>query len=289
MRYLRLPLAFIVLFAVARAAFDPAAFNAAVELYNQRKVAEAQAAFEVLEKANPTNANIPFYLGRLALQANDHERAVTCLEKAVALDPKVARFHQRLGDAYGLAAQKAGFMSRVGFASKCKTEYEKAVELDPKNIDARFSLLGFYQQAPGVLGGGMEKAHAQAEEIKKLDPSRGRMAVAGLYLVEKKNDLAFAEFEAALKANPDDYAALFQLGRTAAITGERMDRGLEALRKCLTLTPPENQPGLVAVHWRIGFILEKKGDKAGARAEYQESLKIDPKFPQALESLKKLN
>jgi Tfp pilus assembly protein PilF len=134
----------------------------------------------------------------------------------------------------------------------------------------------------------MEKARAQAEEIKKLDASRGRAAIAGLYAAEKKNDLAFAEFEDALKDNPDDYSALYQFGRLAAITGERMDRGLEALRKCLTLTPPEGQHGQAAAHWRIGLILEKKGDQAGARAAYEAALRSDPKFSQAAESLKKL-
>ncbi|MDB6114924.1 MAG: Tetratricopeptide repeat-containing protein [Lacunisphaera sp.] len=288
MRHFRLPLAFAALLAVARAAFDPAAFNAAVELYNRRQVAEAQAAFEALARVNPDNANIQFYLGRLALQRNDHEQAVPYLKKAVALVPNDARFHQRLGDAYGLAAQKAGMFSSIGFASKCKAEYEKAVELDPKNIDARLGLVSFYQQAPGFAGGSMEKAHAQAEEIKKLDASRGRAAIAGLYAAEKKNDLAFAEFEDALKDNPEDYSALYQFGRLAAITGERMDRGLEALRKCLTLTPPEGQHGQAAAHWRIGLILEKKGDQAGARAAYEAALRSDPKFSQAAESLKKL-
>jgi Flp pilus assembly protein TadD len=55
------------------------------------------------------------------------------------------------------------------------------------------------------------------------------------------------------------------------------------------MTPPENQPPLAAAHWRIGCILEKKGDKPGARVAYETSLKLDPKFPPAIESLKKLN
>lgn len=281
-------LAFLSLATLGVAAVDPAAFKAATDLYQQRKPLEAQKAFEALARADGQNADVQFYLGRLALQRDDAEQAVIFLEKAVALAPTDSRYFHRLGDAYGRAALKAGIFSQMSLAGKCRTAYEKAVELDPKNVDARFSLLGFYQQAPGIVGGGLDKAHAQAEEIKKLDANRGRLAVAGLYIVEKKFDLAFAQFEDALKPNPDDYAALFQFGRLAAISGLRMDEGLVALRKCLTQTPPEGQPPLAAAHWRIGFILEKKGDKAGARAEYEASLKLDPKFPQALEALKKL-
>jgi len=268
-------LAYFLLLACCSAAADPAALKAAVDLYQQRKPLEAQKAFEALARADAQNADVLFYLGRLALQRDDPDAAITLLEKAVALVPTDSRYFHRLGDAYGRAG-------------KSRTAYEKAVELDPKSVDARLSLLGFYQQAPGIVGGGMDKAYAQAQEIKKLDANRGRMAVAGLYVTEKKFDLAFAQFEEALKSNPDDYAALFQFGRLAAISGLRMDEGLVALRKCLTQTPPEGQPPLAAAHWRIGFILEKQGDKAGARAEYEASLKLDPKFPQALESLRKL-
>jgi len=281
-------LAFSTLAQLAFAAVDPAAFSAAVDLFSQRKPLEAQKAFETLAAADAGNADVQFYLGRIALQRDDHEKAVACLEKAVALAPGDARYHHRLGDAYGLSAQKAGMFSKMGLAGKCRAAYEKAVELDPKNIAARLSLLGFYQQAPGIVGGGLDKALAQAQEIKRLDPARGRMAIAGVYVLEKKYAEAFAEFDEALKEQPGDYAALFQTGRLAAITGERLAGGLEAPRQCLIQTPPENQPGHAAAHWRIGNILEKQNDRAGARAAYEAALKVDPKFPQAIESLKKL-
>jgi len=61
------------------------------------------------------------------------------------------------------------------------------------------------------------------------------------------------------------------------------------LRHCLELTPAPGEPGRAPTHWRIGNILEKQGDKAGARAAYEAALQADPKFPPAIEALKKLN
>jgi tetratricopeptide (TPR) repeat protein len=269
-------------------AADPAALKTGVDLFNQRKWAEAQGVFDTLGRSDGGNPEVQFYLGRLALQRDDYQSAVTFLETAVSLAPQDSRYQHRLGDAYGRAAQKASLFSQMGLAKKCRAAYEKAVELDPKNLDARFGLLGFYQQAPGIVGGGLDKAHAQAEEIKKLNPTRGHLASAGVYVVEKKYPEAFAEFDEVLKDRPDDYSALFQIGRLAAISGEQLDRGLAALRRCLELSPGETQPGHAAAQWRIGNILEKKDDKPGARAAYEAALKIDPKFSQAAESLKKL-
>jgi tetratricopeptide (TPR) repeat protein len=281
-------LVFLLLAPPGSAAFDPAAFNAAVELYNQHRPLEARQAFEALATVNPGNANIQFYLGRLALQQDDGERAVRHLEKAVELSPNDSRFHLRLGDAYGLTAQKAGFFSQLSWAGKCKAEYEKAVELDPKSIDARWSLMEYCRQAPGIVGGGLDKALVQAMAIKELDPDRGHLAIATVYAADQKFDQAMAEFDEVLKAKPDDYGALYQIGRLAAVSGQHLDRGLAVLRQCLALTPPEGQPGHAAVHWRTGNILEKQGDKAGARAAYEAALQVDPKFPQAIEALKKL-
>lgn len=281
-------ISFILLTTFASAALDPAAYTAAVELYAQRKPLEAQKAFESLAATAPDHADIQFYLGRLALQRNDPEKAVAYLEKAVALSPKDSRMQHRLGDAYGLTAQQAGLFSKMSWAGKCHTAYEKAVELDPKNIDARWSLMEYCRQAPGIVGGGNDKALVQALEIKKLNVARGRIAVALVYASDKKYDLAFGEFEEALKANPADYMALFQTGRLAASSGERLDRGLEVLRQCVALTPPAGQPGPAAAHWRIGNILEKKRDQPGARAAYEAAVALDPKFTPAIESLKKL-
>lgn len=284
----RAVLLFLVLLCVSRSAIDPTALKAGIDLVNQRKWTEAQQAFETLDHSAPDNPEVLYYLGRLALRRNEYEKAAAILEKAAALAPNSSRIQQQLGDAYGSWAQKASMFSQLGLARKCRAAYEKAVELEPKSVDARFSLMGFYQQAPGFVGGGMDKAHAQADEIKKLDVNRGRLAIAGLYVAEKKYPEAFAEFDEVLKEKPDDYGALFQTGRLAAVSGERLDQGLAALRRCLDQTPPENQPGWAAAHWRSGNILEKKGDKAGARVAYEAALKVDPKFPQAIESLKKL-
>ena len=273
------------------AAVDPTALDAARVLYNQRgQSAEAQKAFEALAATDPKNADVNFFLGQLANRRNDPAKALTYFQAAVAAAPTEARHHHGLGDAYGRSAQKAGILSQLGLAKKCVAAYERAVALEPTNLDFRASLFEFYRRAPGIAGGGLDKATAQAEAITKIDAQRGRFAFATLYVGEKKYAEALAQFDEALKTNPDDYTCLYQIGRLAAVTGQYLDRGLTCLRRCLELPIPDslNTPGHAAAHWSIGTILEAKKDLPAARAAYEAAVKLDPQFTPAAAALKKL-
>lgn len=238
---------FALLLLTTSRALDPTAYDAAVELYRQKDWPAAQTAFVALALAEPDHAGVQTYLGRLALQRDQPAPAVLHLEKAASLSPTDSRIQQWLGDAYGLSALKAGLFSKLSWAEKCRTAYEKSVELDPQNLSARVALLNFYLKAPAMAGGGTDKALRQAEAVQALDAPRGRLLVGQVHLAARQYDRAFASYQAAVLANPDDYAALVQLGRTARLWGQHVDEGLAALRHCLTLTPPANQPGADAV------------------------------------------
>jgi tetratricopeptide (TPR) repeat protein len=281
--------ALLLLLATSSFAADSALREQVTTLFNQRQWAEAQGVLEKAVAVAPDNAEAYFCLGQCQLNRGDTGKAVLSFEKATALAPANSEYFRLLGDSYGLTAEKAGLFSKFGWAKKCKAAYDKSVELDPTNINARWSVMEYCRQAPGFVGGGMDGAYAQAAEIKRLDPARGRIAYAGLYTTDKRFSDAFAVYEEVLRDAPDDYNALYQVGKLADTTGQELDRGLAALRKCLTIEHPADSRGYVPAHWRIGNILLRKGDKAGARAAYEAALKLNPEFPEAIESLKKLN
>ena len=281
-------LRFLLLLALAALpalAADNALRDQVTELFKQRQWAEAQTLLEKVTATEPGNAEAWSSLGQVHLARGDFEKAVSALEKATVTDPAKSLYFLLLGNAYGASAQKAGLFSKFGLAKKCKAAYEKAVALDPRSIDARWSVMEYCRQAPGIAGGGMDQAYAQAAEIRKLDPRRGRSAYSSLYVTDKKYAEAFALYDEILREKPKDGDALFNVGRIAARSGEQLDRGLAALRQHLTL-----EGGTTArIHTLIGSILEKKGDQPGAKAAYEAALALDPKFTQAIELLRKLN
>lgn len=267
----------VVAGASARASADLAR---ALDCYHARRYSEARAIFGRIAVERPRDPEIEFYLGRLALWFDDGPAALANLEHAATLTPDDARIQNALGDAYGLAAQNANLVMKLGWARKCRAAYERAVALEPKNPAFRWSLLGFYYLAPRIAGGGIEKARVQADEIARLDPMNGRIARATLALGEQKFEAAFAQFDQVLRDAPDDFLALYHVGRCAALSGRQVDRGIAALRRCLELRPPEGdgQPTLACVHHRLGKLLETKGDAAAAQAEYASTLRLEPDF-----------
>jgi tetratricopeptide (TPR) repeat protein len=255
-------------------------FSTALTAYEERRYAEAREQFRALARTAPDDVNLAFYLGRIALWFDEGAEALARLEAAVVRAPRDARIQNALGDAYGLAAQNANLLAKLGWAEKCRRAYERAVELEPDNPAFRWSLLGYHLVAPRIAGGKSSQACVQADEIKRLDPMSGRIAWATICLAEKRYAAAFAQFDDALRERPDDFLALYHVGRCAALSGEQLERGRGALRRCLELTPPpgDGQPTHASAHYRLANVLEKLGDASGAAAAHAAALQLSPDF-----------
>ena len=154
----------------AHAGADP---EFGIRLFNDKQWTTAQQFFESFTTKNPTDAIGAFYLGRTLFEQQQYEQAVEWLEKAVLLDSTNSQYHLWLGRAYGYSAQRASILWQFPLARKVKIHFEKAVELDPDNIDARADLAEYYLKAPRILGGSKEKAEAQAHEISQRNLQEG--------------------------------------------------------------------------------------------------------------------
>lgn len=115
------------------------------------------------------------------LQAYADERfaeAVVAFEKALQMAPDTAEYHRWLGKAYGRRAQQVFILRAALLAQKTRQHFERAVELEPENVDALMNLLEYYSKAPVLLGGGRKKALALAARIEAIDTQLGIRAQA---------------------------------------------------------------------------------------------------------------
>jgi tetratricopeptide (TPR) repeat protein len=291
------------------------------QLFDRRSFVEAEACFSGVVAQHPADAAALAYLGRTSLERRQVRPAIERLEHAVAREPDRAELHDWLGRAYGIAAERAALVRQAALAIKARKEFERAVALDGANLDAREDLIEFQIRAPAVLGGSLEKARAQAAELERRDPLRGRLARAEIlvgktgsaaadrelqaaavdvpgdprpqlalavaYGNEGLYDKAFKALDAVLRLVPDSAEAHLELGRTAVRSGRRLDRAEELLARDLQLLSAGDTAALADAHYALGAVLERKGDRAQAHQHYQQALRLDPDFPQARRALRR--
>jgi len=114
-------------------------------------------------------------------------------EKAAQIDPENSDFHLWLGRALGEKASRASFITAFSLAKRTRAEFEESVRLDPRNADALADLGDFYRQAPGVVGGGIDKAETIAAQLDKIDPVRAHKLHG--QIAEQQKDFPGAEDE----------------------------------------------------------------------------------------------
>lgn len=121
------------------------------------------------------------------------DSAATECEQAAQLDPENSDFHLWLGRALGEKASRASFLTAFSLAKRTRAEFEEAVRLNPRNAEAMADLGDFYRQAPGVVGGGIDKAEAIAAKLDKVDPARAHKLHG--QIAEQQKDFPGAEDE----------------------------------------------------------------------------------------------
>lgn len=212
-------LSFLLLLAAPTFA-DSAALERARQLYERT---EYESAVQILA-AIPNKQGPAFeLLGKCRYMLGDFKKASEAFEKAVEAGPDNSSYHHWLGKAYGRRAENSSFLTAPGYASKARRSFEKAVELDPSNLEAMNDLFEYYLQAPGFLGGGMDKAKALAERIGKLNPAEHRYALARI--AEKREDYQAAEghLRRAAELAPKQVGRLIDLAKFLAKRGRHQE------------------------------------------------------------------
>jgi tetratricopeptide (TPR) repeat protein len=272
---------------VARA--DPSPLDAAIALFDAKRVPEARQQLAEIVAREPKNVRALWYLGQSELKMQRREAATATLAKAAELAPKNHEILADYGSASLLRATELGTTFRaIGFARRGRNALEEAVKLAPDVVSYREGLVQFYTRAPGFVGGSFEKAYTHIDEITKRDPTRGTVIRANTLCSEKRYDEALAACENFLRDHPDSYLALYTLGRITSETGRELARGEASLRRCLELTPRIEEPDHAGAHYRLGMILEKARRPADARREYQTALALEPALQEATDGLARL-
>jgi tetratricopeptide (TPR) repeat protein len=285
---------------------------------------QADAAIRALNasiSANPMNADEHNLLCRVHYSEERWDAAVSECERAVSLNSKTSLNQLWLGRAYGEKAEHSSWFTAIALAKKTHAAFEKAVDLDPHNIEARSDLSEYYIEAPGFLGGGTDKAVAQANAVEKLEPAtaywiRARIAehdkrnndaeqaykkaialensprrlldLASLYRRVNRLDDLETTIRQAEKLNTKNDSTLVDSASLLLRVKRNLPLASSMLRRYIGQGTRSEDAPLFQAQYLLAQILEQTGDLQGAKQAYQAAHANASAFAPAATALKRL-
>ncbi len=299
------------------------AIEAALRAYTQGDYSKAVQILQAASQAEPQNGEIHLFLTKNYYEMGERERAIASGEAAVSIDPKSSVYHEWLGRVYGDKAEHCGWLCALKFAKKSRSEFETAVQLDERNFAAMQALIEYDCSAPGIAGGGDDKAAKEIEKIASLDAAQGHYAKGNCRRQKKNFTEADAEFTKALQSNLKSVDMVYDIGdyamkqdqaeRLAAVVeagekldpndprgpffvavmrilrGEKLAEAESAIHEYLNKAPRRNNyPWPSMAHYWLGRVAERQNARDVAISEYETGLKLEPKNRYLNEALKRI-
>jgi tetratricopeptide (TPR) repeat protein len=288
--------------------------------------ASATALARAAVQTRPQDADSHCAMAVVYDMAEEQESAVESAERCVELEPNSSDNQYILADAsMELAGQKGG-LGALGPARRGKAAAEKAIELDPDNLNARILLFFFHMQAPGIAGGSKKEAERQTVEISKRDPAMGVYTRYRLRLDKADDDELAALFKAALPqcgptdslsyaiatatgtavrveddalaeelvgklyaAQAEDPRAQYYRARLWAMQGRNLEQAEQLLLGYAKLTePPPFGASIAGARWRLGLVYEKQERKQEALEQYQLAAELAPDWEEPRQDVERL-
>ncbi|MBI2815323.1 MAG: tetratricopeptide repeat protein [Acidobacteria bacterium] len=244
------------------------------DLYQKTQYKEVLRLLETGKENDPSTYEL---IGKAHYHLRDYKKATQAFEKAVAADPVNSNYHDWLGKAYGRRAETSSFVTAWAYAGKCRRYFERAIELNPANIEAIDDLFEYQINAPSIVGGGLEKAAQTAELVRDLNPAKyhelqarladkqkdfpreeshlrkalelaprqlGRILDLAEFLARRKRfPESEAMFNRAKEVAPDNAELKFERAKTLIESGRNRDEASKLLQEYLnTALTPDDPP-----------------------------------------------
>lgn len=226
-------------------------WDRAHELYQRTDYAQA---LSVLDRVPNKDVDTLQLIGQCHFMQGDYKQAGDAFEKALALAPRSSELHRLMGSVYGRRAETGSMLTAPGNAKKARQYFEQALELDPNNREAASNLFEYYLEAPGFLGGGLDKAENLAKRIVTLDAPAGRHALAQLERKQKRYDAAEEQLRRAIELAPHQVGRLIDLAKFLSDRG-RVKESDEKFTEAARVAP--NSPELLFARAET-FIQQKR-------------------------------
>jgi tetratricopeptide (TPR) repeat protein len=156
--------------------FSQVNLEKAQQLFEEGKLEQAKPLFESLLKKNPSNLKVLEYLGDIAGHSKDWDEALLYYGKLKKAKPQEADFYFKYGGVLGMKALEVNKFKALGMIDEVRSNFEKAIQLNPKHLEARWALIELNLQLPGFLGGSEKKAIQYSNELLQISAVDGHLS-----------------------------------------------------------------------------------------------------------------
>ena len=292
--------------------------DAAMECYSRGEFRRAAEILSQRVEYSTEDATLRFWLGKSYYRLRHWNDAIRELERASQIQPANGLYHLWLGRAFGKKAEHTAFFAALGPARRVLKEFEAAVSLSPTDTHARFDLMEYYLEAPGLIGGGRDKALVQAGQIDQLDRRLGFVARARVWEKDKDPDQALRELTQATTEFPKDkrtwsdlagfyldqsdyrqaadkarkalelgpwLKARLILAAAQVKLGQNLVEAEQSLRVMVAGPVTDEDPPFEEMHYWLGKALLEQGRKSEARQAFELALTYNPEHAGAKSAL----
>ncbi|WP_284651711.1 tetratricopeptide repeat protein [Flavobacterium terrisoli] len=161
--------------------FSQTDFEKAEKLFLQKNYVLAKPILMDFIKENPNHVKGLEYLGEIEGANKSWTKAMAYFLRLQKLKPTEANYYYKYGGCLGMKAKESGKLKALGMIDEIKVSFEKAIQLKPNHVEARWALIELYIQLPGIVGGSEKKAQEYSGQLLKISPvdgylSKGRIA-----------------------------------------------------------------------------------------------------------------
>ncbi|SDG41581.1 tetratricopeptide repeat protein [Psychroflexus sediminis] len=263
---------FLFIIAFPLVVFSQSSFEKGKKAFEGGNFKQAIPLFTRALENEPSDKMTRDYLGQSYARVQRWEKSSEVNKTLVEDYPENAEYHFRYGGALGLVAKEANSFQALSLLRDVKFHLKKAIELDPKHIEARWALLQIYLELPGIVGGSESTSREYAAQLQSISPVDGALAYGYIERELENHDKAEVFYKKAVDlgqsvttykelaelykrtGNEADYFETLEIGikklNSIALASAYVESALrlnrnkqKALEILNTLTPAELNPG----------------------------------------------
>lgn len=243
-------------------------FSLGVLLSSEKQFKLGELELEKADALQPETFEILYNLGQALLRGGEYAKADVVLNRALRLKPDSAETLYLLAQTYSDESRPLDALDLLVQAHK----------VAPENTDVIFLMAqismsqDYFEDAIPLLESGIQIAPQRVDL---------RAALGESYFISGKSEKAIEQFKQLIQMDRSARSYAF-LGVTYRDLG-RFDEAKQNFQHGLKLDPHN-----AACMYNLGFIAERQGDSATAQSLFEQTLRLNPDFPDALLELANL-